>query len=148
MVDAQLSRLSSVFDSCFLRSIVFPWNKDSQCRSYGGKGEVVFVVAMNWMRYELLSIITSTNSYVKELKVKVILICFIFGTEFLKCLKYCKGGDGEVEEKTESSTSRTRSIHIFQIILFKMESATLENHIYFLKRSQLQKRSQKSYFAW
>ena len=30
---------------------------------------------------------------------KVILMCFIFGTEFLKCLKYCKGGGGEVEEK-------------------------------------------------
>ena len=59
---------------------------------------------------------------------KVILMCFIFGTEFLKCLKYCKGGGGEVEEKTESSTSRTRSIRIFQIILFKMESATLKNH--------------------
>ena len=47
MVDAQLSRISSVFDSCFLCSIVFPWSKDSQCRNYGGKGEVVFVVAMN-----------------------------------------------------------------------------------------------------
>ena len=47
LVDAQLSRLSSVFDSCFLCSIVFPWSKDSQCRNYGGKGEVVFVVAMN-----------------------------------------------------------------------------------------------------
>ena len=47
MVDAQLSRLSSVFDSCFLCSIVVPWSKDSQCRNYGGKGEVVFVVAMN-----------------------------------------------------------------------------------------------------
>ena len=47
MVDAQLSRLSSVFDSCFLCLIVFPWSKDSQCRNYGGKGEVVFVVAMN-----------------------------------------------------------------------------------------------------
>ena len=30
---------------------------------------------------------------------KVILMCFIFGTEFLKCLKYCKGGGGEVEVK-------------------------------------------------
>ena len=47
MVDAQLSRLSSVFDSCFLCSIVVPWSKDSQSRNYGGKGEVVFVVAMN-----------------------------------------------------------------------------------------------------
>ena len=47
MVDAQLSRLSSVFDSCFLCSIVFPWSKDSQCRNYGGNGEVVFVVVMN-----------------------------------------------------------------------------------------------------
>ena len=47
MVDAQPSRLSSVFDSCFLCSIVFPWNIDSQCRNYGGKVEVVFVVAMN-----------------------------------------------------------------------------------------------------
>ena len=47
MVDAQLSRLSSVFDSCFLCLVVFPWSKDSQCRNYGGKGEVVFVVAMN-----------------------------------------------------------------------------------------------------
>ena len=47
MVDAQLSRLSSVFDSCFLCSIVFPWSEDSQCRNYGGKVEVVFVVAMN-----------------------------------------------------------------------------------------------------
>ena len=47
MVDAQLSRLSSVFDSCFLCLIVVPWSKDSQCRNYGGKGEVVFVVAMN-----------------------------------------------------------------------------------------------------
>ena len=47
MVDAQLSRLSSVFDSCFLCSIVFPWSKDSQCRNYGGKGKIVFVVAMN-----------------------------------------------------------------------------------------------------
>ena len=64
IVDAQLSRLSSVFDSCFLCSIVFPWSKDSQCRTYGGKGGVVFVVAKNWMRYELLSLITSTNSYV------------------------------------------------------------------------------------
>ena len=25
--------------------------------------------------------------------------CFIFGTEFWKCLKYRKGGGGEVEEK-------------------------------------------------
>ena len=47
MVDAQLSRLSSVFDSCFLCLIVVPWSKDRQCRNYGGKGEVVFVVAMN-----------------------------------------------------------------------------------------------------
>ena len=47
IVDAQLSRLSSVFDSCFLCSIVFPWSIDSQCRNYGGKVEVVFVVAMN-----------------------------------------------------------------------------------------------------
>ena len=46
-VDAQLCRLSSVFDSCFLFSIVFRWSKDSQCRNYGGKVEVVFVVAMN-----------------------------------------------------------------------------------------------------
>ena len=29
---------------------------------------------------------------------KVVLMCFIFGTEFLKCLKYCKGGGGEMEE--------------------------------------------------
>ena len=50
------------------------------------------------MRYDLLWIITSTNNYVSELKVKVIVMCFIFGTEFLKCLKYCKGGGGEVEE--------------------------------------------------
>ena len=47
MVDAQLSRLSSVFDSCFLCSIVFPWSKHSQYRNYGGKVEVFFVVAMN-----------------------------------------------------------------------------------------------------
>ena len=47
MVDAQLSRLSSVFDSCFLCSIVVPWSKDSQWRNHGGKGEVVFVLAMN-----------------------------------------------------------------------------------------------------
>ena len=46
MVDAQLSRKSSVFDRCFLCLIVFPWSKDSQCRNYGGKVEVVFVVAM------------------------------------------------------------------------------------------------------
>ena len=39
---------------------------------------------------------------------------------------------------------RTRSFRIFQIILFKMESATFKNHSYFLKGSQLQKRSQKS----
>ena len=58
---------------------------------------------------------------------KVILMCFIFGTEFLKCLKYCKGGGGEVEEKTESSTSCTRSIHIFQIILFIQVSILIEN---------------------
>ena len=141
MVDAQLSRLSSVFDSCFLYSRVVPWSKDSQSRNYGGKGEVVFCSCHELN--ELLWTITSTNSYVQELKVKVILMCFIFGTEFLKCLKYCKGGGGEVE----SSTSRTRSIHIFQIILFKMESTTLKNHFYFLKWSQLQKRSQKSYFA-
>ena len=44
MVDAQLSTLSSVFDSCFLCLIVFPWSKDSQCRNYGGKVEVVFVL--------------------------------------------------------------------------------------------------------
>ena len=47
MVDAQLSRLSSVFDSCFLCSIVVPWIKDSRCRNHGGNGEVVFVVVMN-----------------------------------------------------------------------------------------------------
>ena len=29
---------------------------------------------------------------------KVITMWFIFGTEFLKCLKYCKGGGEEVEE--------------------------------------------------
>ena len=46
-VDAQLSRLSSVFDSCCLCSIVIFWSKDSQCRNYGGKEDVVFVVAMN-----------------------------------------------------------------------------------------------------
>ena len=47
VVDAQLSRLSSVFDSCCLCSIVISWSKDSQCRNYGGKEDVVFVVAMN-----------------------------------------------------------------------------------------------------
>ena len=57
-----------------------------------------------------------------------------------------KGGGGEVEEETESGSSLTRSIRIFQIILFKMESATLKNHSYFLKRGQLQKRSQRSHF--
>ena len=46
-VDAQLCRLSSVFDSCCLCSIVISWSKDSQCRNYGGKEYVVFVVAMN-----------------------------------------------------------------------------------------------------
>ena len=46
-VDAQLCRLSSVFDSCCLCSIVISWSKDSQCRNYGGKEDVVFVVAMN-----------------------------------------------------------------------------------------------------
>ena len=51
MVDAQLSRLSCVLDSCFLCSIVFPWSKDSQCRNYGGKEEEVFVIAMNRMSY-------------------------------------------------------------------------------------------------
>ena len=30
---------------------------------------------------------------------KVIMMCSIFGTEVLKCLKYCKGGGGEFEEK-------------------------------------------------
>ena len=29
---------------------------------------------------------------------KAIMSCFIFDTEFLKCLKYCNGGGGEVEE--------------------------------------------------
>ena len=43
MVDAQLSRLSSVFDSCCLCSIVISWSKDSQCRNHGGKEDVVFV---------------------------------------------------------------------------------------------------------
>ena len=52
----------TLFDSCFLCSIVVPWSKDSQCRNYGGKVEVVFVVAKNWMSYELLSTITSTMS--------------------------------------------------------------------------------------
>ena len=47
MVDAQLSRLSSVFDSCCLCLIVISWSKDSQCRNYGRKEDVVFVVAMN-----------------------------------------------------------------------------------------------------
>ena len=55
---------------------------------------------------------------------------------------------GRWRNKAESSTIHIRSIRIFQIILFKMESTTLKNHFYFLKRSQLQKRSQKSYFAW
>ena len=84
-VDAQLCRLSSVFISCFLCLIVVPWRKASQCRNNGvtGKGEVVFVVVR--MRYELLSTITSTNNYTKELKAKVILMCFIFGTKILKC---------------------------------------------------------------
>ena len=50
---------------------------------------------------------------------------FIFGTELLKCFKYRNGVGGEVEAKADSSTSRTRSICIFQIILFKMELATL-----------------------
>ena len=59
---------------------------------------------------------------------KVIMRRYIFGTEFWKSLKYCYGGGGEVE-KAELSTSRTRSICIFQIILFKMESATLKNTI-------------------
>ena len=70
--------------------------------------------------------------------------CFIVGTEFWKFLKHCNGGGGEVDEKAESSTSHTRSVHIFQIILFKMESVTLKNHSHFLKQSQLQKLSQKS----
>ena len=37
--------------------------KASQCRNNGvtGKGDIVFEVVMNWMRYELLSTITSTN---------------------------------------------------------------------------------------
>ena len=78
---------------------------------------------------------------------KAIMMCFIFGTEFLKYLKYCNSGGGEVGKKAESSASLTRSIRIFQIILFKMDSATLKNNSYFLKRSQLQKRSQKLYFA-
>ena len=30
---------------------------------------------------------------------KVSMSCIIFGTEFLKCLKYCNGGGGEVKEK-------------------------------------------------
>ena len=29
----------------------------------------------------------------------MIMSCFIFGTEFLKCLKYCNGGGGGVEGK-------------------------------------------------
>ena len=32
VVDAQLSRLSSVFDSCCLCLIVAPWRKESHCR--------------------------------------------------------------------------------------------------------------------
>ena len=47
VVDVQLSRFSSVFDSCYLCSIVISWSKGSQCRNYGGKEDVVFVVAMN-----------------------------------------------------------------------------------------------------
>ena len=43
--------------------------------------------------------IISTDLNVYDLKVKVTMRCFIFGTEFLKFLKYCKGGGGEVEEK-------------------------------------------------
>ena len=49
MVDAQLSRLSSVFDSCFLCLIVVPRRKASQCKNNGvtGKGKIVIVVVMN-----------------------------------------------------------------------------------------------------
>ena len=88
-VDPQLCRLSSAFDSCFLCLIVVPWRKASQCRNNGvtGKGDVVFEVVMKLMRYELLSMITSTYNYVKELKAKVVLLCFIFGTKLLKSLK-------------------------------------------------------------
>ena len=74
-------------------------------------------------------------------------MCFIFGTEFLKCLKYCKGGGGEVEEKTDSSTSRTPSINIFQIILFKMESATLKKSLLFSKTESTSKTESKIIFC-
>ena len=45
----KLSRLSSVFDSCFLCLIVVPWRKASQCRNNGvtGQGEVAVAVVIN-----------------------------------------------------------------------------------------------------